>query len=232
VKALVVALAASLGVAGAAVAGDRAAVSVAERRVAEQVAHQGSLADPPVVEIRGFPFLTQAIEGTYREVHLSLTAADLRQPEGTSADVVLHRAHVPLSAVLSGSVASVPVDRIDGTATLSYPLLSGHVGGDTALRPEGDALRLTRTVKVLNRSLPVTGLGRVRLDGVDVVVDVQQVSGAGVALPGALVRTASSQLGLRYRLPPLPFGLAVTALHVTPGGLVADLAAQNAVLRG
>ncbi len=109
---------------GLAVLADRIAVGVAEDRVATELAAAGGLAGTPEVEIAGFPFLTQAIAGSYDEVHISLTADELGQPEGTRADVVLHGVQVPLSNVLSGSVSEVPVDRIDGTATLSYALLS------------------------------------------------------------------------------------------------------------
>src|SRR5688500_5269799 len=82
----------------------------------------GLLQRAPEVDITGFPFLTQALGGRYDEVRISLTAAQLGQPEGTRADVALHGVEVPLSAVLAGSVREVPVERVDGTATLSYEL--------------------------------------------------------------------------------------------------------------
>ena len=40
-------------------------------------------------------------------------------------------------SVLSGSVEQVPVDRIDGTATLSYALLSAQLGGRHHAAPRG-----------------------------------------------------------------------------------------------
>ena len=108
---------------------DRVGVAVAEDQVAERIAEQGDLPGPPEVDITGFPFLTQAVAGRYDDVRIALTAAELGQPAGTDADVVLHGVQVPLSSVLSGSVSEVPVDRIDGTATLSYALLSAQLGG-------------------------------------------------------------------------------------------------------
>ena len=88
---------------GLAVVADRVALGVAEDRVATELVQEGGLQGRPEVEIAGFPFLTQAIGGRYDDVHISLTAEQLGQPEGTRADIALHGAEVPLSSVLSGS---------------------------------------------------------------------------------------------------------------------------------
>jgi hypothetical protein len=217
---------------GLAVLGDRVAVGMAEDRVATELAAKGGLAGTPEVEITGFPFLTQAVAGSYDEVRISLTADELGQPEGTRADVVLRGVQVPLSNVLSGSVAEVPVDRIDGTATLSYELLSAQLGGDTTLRAEGDGLRITKTVEVLGRTLPLTATGTLALDGDELVIDVEKASGAGVDLPDFLVTRASDMLDLRYAVPALPFGLQLTGVAPGEDGVDVRVAAEGAVLSG
>jgi hypothetical protein len=229
VKGLLIALVVVLGLA---VAADRIAVGIAEDKVAEQLAAKGGLAGTPSVDIAGFPFLTQAIAGDYDDVRISLTAADLGQPAGTRADVRLHGVHVPLSSVLSGSVSQVPVDRIDGTATLSYALLAAQLGGDTTLRREGDGLRITKTVEVLGQTLPLTAVGTVTLDGNDLVVDVQKAAGAGVNIPGSLVDRVSDLLDIRYTVPALPFGLRLTGVEPADDGVDITVAAQDTVLRG
>jgi LmeA-like phospholipid-binding len=229
VKGLLIALVVLLGLA---VAADRIAVGIAEDKVAEQLAAKGGLAGTPSVDIAGFPFLTQAVAGDYEDVRISLTAADLGQPAGTRADVRLHGVHVPLSSVLSGSVSEVPVDRIDGTATLSYGLLAAQLGGDTTLRREGDGLRITKTVEVLGYTLPLTAAGTVTLDGNDLVVDVQNASGAGVDVPGFLVDRVSDLLDIRYTVPALPFGLQLTGVQPADDGVDITVAAQDTVLRG
>src|SRR3954466_11653079 len=202
-KALIVLLVVLLGLA---VVADRVSLGVAERTVAERLAEAGNLSGAPEVDIRGFPFLTQAIGGRYDDVRISLTSAELGQPEGTRADIALHGVHVPLSDALSGSVQEVPVDRIDGTATLSYDLLSAQLGGDTTLRREGDGLRITKTVELLGQTIPLTATGTVTLDGNELVVDVEDASGAGVDVPEFLVSRVSDLLDVRYTVPALPFG--------------------------
>lgn len=215
-----------------AVVADRAGVAVAEDRVAAQIARQADLAGPPEVDITGFPFLTQALAGRYDEVDVALTAADLGQPEGTAADVALHGVQVPLSDVLDGSVQRVPVDRLDGTVTLSYDLLAAQLGGDTRLEREGDGLRITRTVDLLGRSVPLTAVGDVTLDGADLVVDVEEAAGAGVELPDVVVDQASDLLDVRYAVPPLPYGLQLTGVRPVDDGVVVDVEATSTVLEG
>jgi hypothetical protein len=227
VKALLVVVVLLLGLA---LVADRVAVGVAEDRVAEHLVEQGGLQGTPEVEIAGFPFLTQAVGGRYDDVRISLTADQLGQPEGTRADVVLRGAEVPLSGVLSGSVQQVPVERIDGTATLSYALLSAELGPDTRLEREGDGLRITRTVEVLGQQLRLTATGQVTLDGNDLVVDVEEASGAGIEVPGFLLERAAGLLDLRHPVPPLPFGLQLTSVRPAAEGVAIRVEATDTVL--
>jgi hypothetical protein len=228
VKALLVVLVLVLGLL---VVADRVALGFAEDRVAAQIAEKGGLQGTPEVEVAGFPFLTQAIAGRYDDVRISLTAAELGQPDGTRADVVLHGVQVPLSAALSGSVDEVPVDRIDGTATLSYALLSSQLGADTTLTREGSGLRITRTVEILGQRLPLTAAGTMTLEGSDLVVDVEQAAGAGVDVPDWLLSRAADLLDLRYTVPALPFGLQLTGVTPADDGVDLALEASDTVLK-
>ncbi len=225
--ALLALLAALLVVVG--LVADPLAEGAAEDRVAAALRDGGGLAGTPEVDVTGWPFLTQAVSGTYDDVRISLTAEDLGRP-GTSADVVLRGVHVPLSDALSGSVQEVPVDRIDGTATLSYALLSQELGPGTVLAPEGDGLRVTRTVELLGREVPLTAVGRVSLDGQDLVVDVDRASAAGVDLPGAVIDRAADALDLRYPVQ-LPFDLRLTGVRPAGDGVHVAVEATGTVLR-
>ncbi|MBM7806125.1 hypothetical protein JOD57_001962 [Geodermatophilus bullaregiensis] len=208
---------------GVALVADPVAEGMAEDRVAVALQDAGALAGTPQVDITGWPFLTQAVAGTYDEVRIGLTAADLGQPEGTRADVTLRGVHVPLSDALSGSVQEVPVDRVDGTATLSYALLSRELGADTTLERAGDGLRVTRTVEVLGYTVPLTAVGGVVLEGDELVIEVEDAEAAGVGVPDFVVDRAVALLDLRYPVR-LPFGLQLTG--VTPADDGVDVAAQ------
>ena len=217
---------------GAAVVADRVGEGVAEDRVAEQVAARGGLAGTPAVDITGVPFLTRALAGRYSDVRVSLTAEQLGQPAGTRADVSLRGVRLPLSDALSGSVSEVPVERIDGTATLSYEQLAAQLGGDTTLEPEGAGLRVTRTVELFGYTLPLTAVGTVTLDGDELVVDVDRAEGAGVDVPDVLVDRVSDLLDLRYTVPPLPFGLQLTSVRPGREGVDVAVEATDTVLTG
>ena len=208
---------------------DRVGVAVAEDRVAESIAQQAGLAAPPTVDVIGFPILDDALRGRYDEVRVAFDAEDLGQPEGTRADVVLRGAEVPLSELL-GTVERVPVQRLEGTATVTYELLAAELGGDTRLERDGNGLRLTRTVELLGQQVPLTASGTVTLEGADLVVDVEDAAGAGVELPDLVVDQAGDLLDLRYTVPPLPYGLQLSAVRPAQDGVVIDLEATGTVL--
>jgi hypothetical protein len=230
VKGLVVLLVIVAVLLGIGLLADRAVERWAEGYVADQLTEQAGLQGTPEVDVRGFPFLTQALDGTYEDVRIALTADELGQPAGTTADVRLVGVHIPLSNVLSGDVQEVPVDRIEGTATLSYGLLSDELGGDSTLSRDGDGLRVTKTVEVLGYTLPLTATGTVALDGDELVIDVERAAGAGVELPGFLVDQAGDLLDLRYAVPALPFGLRLTSVAPAADGVVVEVEAVDTVL--
>ena len=209
---------------------DRVAVEFAEDRVAREVAAQGDLGSAPEVEINGFPFLTQALAGRYDDVGIRLSAGQLGQPEGTRADVTLRGVEAPLSDLLSGTVEALPVERIEGTVTLSYALLSTELGRDTTLEREGDRLRITRTVDVLGREVPLTAVGRVTVQDDEVVIDVDTAEGAGVEVPESLVEQAVKLLDLRYPVPALPFELRLTEITPAEDGVALLVEAGNTVV--
>ncbi len=217
---------------GLAVVADRVAVGIAEDRVAQELAAQGGLQGTPEVDVTGFPFLNQAVAGRYDDVRIALSADQLGQPEGTRADVALRGVRVPLASVLSGSVRQVPIDRVEGTVTLSYGLLSAQLGGDTTLRREGDGLRITKTVELLGQTIPLTAAGTASLDGNDLIIDVANAAGAGVDIPGFLVDQVSDLLDLRYAVPVLPFGLRLTSVTPADDGVVVGLEATDTVIGG
>lgn len=214
---------------GLALVADRIAVALAEEQVADAIAEGGELPGAPDVSIGGWPFLTQALTGNYSDVSIRLTAADLGEPEGTSADVRLRGVRVPLSDVLGGAVTAIPVDRVDGVVSLSYALLSRELGTDTTLVREGAGLRLTTTVQVLGYEVPLTAVGTVTLEGQELVIAVDGAAAAGVELPDRVVEAAGALLDLRYPIE-LPFGLELTAVTPADDGVLVTARARDTVL--
>jgi hypothetical protein len=217
---------------GLVVGADRVGEEIAEDQGARVVAERAGLAGAPDLEFGGFPFLTQAVAGRYEDVQVSLTGADLGQPEGTRADVSLRGVQVALSDVLSGSVQEVPVEGVDGTVTLPYGLLADELGPSATVTRDGDGLLVQRTVEVAGVSLPLTARATVSLDGDTLVFDVGDVSSAGVDVPPFLVEQVGDALDVRYRIPPLPSGMQVTGVEPADDGLRLRVEAVDTVLRG
>lgn len=209
---------------------DRVGVAIAERRVGQGIAEAADLASPPEVDIVGFPVLDEAVRGSYDEVRIDFTAEDLDQPAGTRAEVVLRGAQVPFGN-LFGTVEEVPVDRLEGTATLSYALLSEQIGPDTELSRDGDGLRITRTVDIAGEQIPLEATGTVTLEGTELLIDVQSASGAGIDIPEAVVEQAGELLSLRYEVPELPYGLELVDVRPARDGVVVEARGEGTVIR-
>jgi DUF2993 family protein len=126
----------------------------------------------------------------------------------------------------------VPVEGVDGTVTLPYGLLADELGPSATVTRDGDGLLVQRTVEVAGVSLPLTARATVSLDGDTLVFDVGDVSSAGVDVPPFLVEQVGDALDVRYRIPPLPFGMQVTGVEPADDGLRLRVEAVDTVLRG
>ena len=212
------------------VVGDRVGATMAERAVARELAGSG-LGGEPAVDIRGTPFLTQALAGRYDEVVVmaqDVPAGELRFSE---FEATLRGLQVPLSQALSGDVASVPVDVLEARALVPYDELAQRSGAaDVTVEPVGDRVRVTGRVEVLGRTLMAATLSRVELDGSDVVVTAESFDVGNQTLSAVLTRALTGKLDLRLPIEGLPYGLEPIALEVTPGGILVDASAADTVL--
>src|SRR5207237_3090699 len=112
---------------GLLVVADRVADAVAQRLVADRVKSDQGLSTTPDVSIGGFPFLTQAISGTYDDVTLRVSDVHRNGVAVTSIVVHVSGVHVSLGAVLSNHLSSVPIDRARATVLLSYSDLDAYL---------------------------------------------------------------------------------------------------------
>lgn len=228
----IVALVLVLALAGVFVAADRIAVAMAENRVAAKLAGQRPFSGKPSVHIHGFPFLTQAVGGTYHDIELTGLGEPLVGMVGAHVDARLHGAHIPLSAARKG-VDTVPVDRVDVTVTVPLLQLARVVGvpnltlsshnGDLEARapaslPGIGSITLSATVH-----LAITRDG---LDGT-----LGHLSSLGGLLPGGVTDAARQAMHIHVALPDLGFSSAVGGVHVVGGNVVFSGSAHHVVLR-
>jgi hypothetical protein len=193
---------------------DRIAVVAADHVVAARIQTQEHLPARPSVSIGGFPFLTQAIGGKYDDVTLTVHHLHRSAVSVDTITVELHGVHVPLGAVFSQHLSSVPVDSATARVLLSYADLNAylHTKGIT-IAPEGD--------------------GQVRVTG-SVTVGGQQLSASGAATidvtsDSLTLRTANA-VSIAIPLAGLPFGIALRSAKATNRGIEVTATAQGLVL--
>jgi len=214
------------------VAADRVGVVVAQSRLASEIQQQLDLDAKPDVSIRGIPFLTQAIRGTYKDIRVQLPDVDAGDVQDLSVNARLQGAHVSLSDALGGNVDRIPVDQISGTLLIPYDQLAraSGISGLTITR-EGDSLRLTGSVQVLGRSIKAEAVGRVEVNDGRIAINAEQAKVAGIPVPTAVLDEAARLLSFRVQPQNLPLNLRITAVHLTDTGLLVDAVSDDVVLR-
>lgn len=214
------------------VVADRVGAAYANRRLAAQVRTELALQRDPTVRIRGVPFLTQAIGGRYRDVQVLLPDVDSGPLQNVAIDARLRGVHAPLGEVLRGRIAEVAVDRITGELTIGYDDLA-RASGIPGLRivRAGDALRVSGSVRVLGRQVDASGVGRVEVDGSDIVITAEQAEVEGVQLPPAALESAARALSFAVSPRSLPLSLRITAVRTEQDALLVSAESDDAVLR-
>jgi len=214
------------------VAADRIGVVVAQNRLASELQQQLDLDAKPDVSIRGIPFLTQAIRGTYKDIRMQLPDVDAGDVQDLAVDARLQGAHVSLSDALGGNVDRIPVDQISGTLLIPYDQLAraSGISGLTITR-EGDSLRLTGSVQVLGRPVKAEAVGRVEVNDGRIAINAEQAKVAGIPVPTAVLDEAARLLSFRVQPQNLTLNLRITAVHLTDTGLLVDAVSDDVVLR-
>lgn len=217
---------------GLVAAGDVVAAAAAEREVARQLQTAAALPARPQVDVRGWPFLPQAVRGRYADIRVQ--AADV--PTGgvplARLDVRLTGVRAPLAAALRGAVRELPVERLDASALVSYDALSRASDvGSVALSAAGDLLRVSGRVSVLGVTLEASALSSVSVRGDVLVVTAQRYEVGGAATSAVVTAALRGRLDLRLRVGTLPYGLVLSGARVVPGGVALRASAEDAVLR-
>lgn len=211
---------------------DRVGAVVAGRAVAAELQSSVALSASPEVEVRGIPFLTQALAGRYEDVRVR--AVDVPAGEITVRELTaeLSGVRAPLGEAVSGSLTEVAVERVDARALVSYDALSRRSGErQLTLSAEGDRLRVRGSVRVAGQTFAAEAVSQLALDGEVLVIKAEQVRVGDARVDRAIERALQGRLDLRVPLSGLPYGLSVTDVDVDPDGIRLTAAARDTVLR-
>ncbi|MFI7603788.1 DUF2993 domain-containing protein [Micromonospora sp. NPDC049366] len=241
-RALVVLVVLLLVLAGLLVVADRVAVGVAERAIADQVrqevAKQQAQSAPPEVEVGGFPFLTQVLDGRYerisivlREVRGSVQGDAISLP---TLDVDARDVHASLDTLRSGQ-GEVVADTVNGTATISYDSLAALLDRPgLKLSEQGGKLAVTAPVDILGQQLTVTGTADVTVGEQGKVSlrfnDLNAEGLPNLPLARTLLNNYARGISVDVPLPDLPFQLALREVRPQPEGLTVTADAKDVPL--
>ena len=210
---------------GLVVAADRVAAHVVEDQIGRRLQTQLGTAAPPVVDIAGFPFLTQALDGSLHSVRVQADAL----PATEEQPIPLAAVDLRLQDVTSGDVfETFTVTRVDGNATLDYATAQQLAGMPIRYAPDN---RVELTVKTQVLSTPVTArvVGLPEIDVTDQTLTLREpeVTVAGVAVPRATAQSLLDNLLKPVPITGLPDGLRITGVSAQSDGLHATVTGQD-----
>lgn len=214
-----------------AVAVDRVAASMAADTVAQRLATQESLASPPTVTFGGFPFLTQAIRGRYREVSVVVTEIRRGPLLVARLDAQLRGFRLTLAQALRGTVAEVSVDAVEATALFRYADLSAALPNERlSLTEDNGRIRLHGSIVVLGQRLAGSALGDIRVERNRLTIVPRDFTldagGRKINLSGSVAAALTASVPVN-----LPFGLQLRSVQPQPDGLLVRTSGSSIVLR-
>ncbi|MFG2084940.1 MULTISPECIES: DUF2993 domain-containing protein [unclassified Spirillospora] len=211
------------------VAADRIGVRIAQDRIAQEVAAQTDLTQPPEVTIHGIPFLTQVVGGEYG--HIEMAIGDWTEQNVTVTDVRIDMRGVsaPLSQVAGGNTANVTARTATVSAVVPYPLIKKNAPKEVkGIGPKGDNLAVDMEGSILG--FPVSGNGVVEVKPTARGIAVSPVSVASDGGPQIPLAVLKRQLTWVVRVPALPLGAKISEIRPTAEGLRIGATAENVKL--
>lgn len=227
-----------LVLAGLLVVADRAAASMAEDRIAQQVAQRAADKDitmrgEPEVTVEGFPFLTQVIGGEYEAISIRMRGLSLDGINVDSLEITATGVAADLGDVMDGS-GQVRASRLTGTVTLPFSAVEESLGMDGA-KVSGKAGRLVIRAPFNYGAGSVTAIAHAKITASNgaLRVKVTEVAAADGQVPSyaePALDALAGKLSRRVAMPPLPYGLKLDSANVTDSGVAVVLSAQDVPL--
>ncbi|MDO3651197.1 LmeA family phospholipid-binding protein [Nocardia mangyaensis] len=201
------------------VVGDRVAVVLAQNEIARAIAAEYELPGPPSVTIGGFPFLTQAVEGSYHTIDVGV--GDWTGQDTTVNDLAVRLSDVaaPLADVIDKRTSSLVATTATATAVVPYDTVENFApSGVESIADSPDGLRVTGTFSIQGIPVPATVFVTVTPteDGIEVTPISAQPAIGGPTIPLAMLRQT---LTFVVPLQQLPLGARLTEIQPGADGL-------------
>lgn len=214
-------------VAGGLYAGDRYAEARAEEYAVGVVSQSISTTSSPVVDIKGFPFLTQLLSGTLNEVTATSAGATLNGVPVTDVAIDATQVNVRPPAGLQPSAGHATVAATIPTSSLEK-VVKDRTGLTVQLAVEGSTVKASGNVL----GLPIVLTLAPRVDTGKLLVDAQNLTLGGrqitpESLPGVLRDRVTA---IEIPVEGLPAGMAVSHADVVSDGVRITADGTNVVV--
>jgi hypothetical protein len=242
---------------GLLVAADFGAAALAESAVSRQMRGELGLVDDPSVRINGFPFLTQAISGTYPSIDVDATRIPYGSFKELEINARLNDVSAPLSMLLGSGQKTITaasaegivkidaadlqrlipqakkirIESVDKTA-LQEAVKNGADSSVATLSPERTA-RLVGTVDFFGQSAEVAVLATLQLDNGKpsiVPVDARLSDGKRLPVPGSVQRQILDLFRVPLITGDLPLDVTADTFQAKDGTLQISGRARNLTL--
>jgi hypothetical protein len=251
-KGLVVLVVLLVVLGGLFVLADRVAANAAESRIADQAQsemRQRNIvsASKPTASVGGFPFLTQVLAGTYKDVTIAVDQPQSGQTRLDKLTITASQVHAPLKTLTSGT-GQVTADRVSGTFDLPWEVVRTLVdqsplkqvpGLDVSqLKVTVDNGRLAMTAPISFGPLKLTlqASGTLTVDQGQVRLQIEKLSAgngsANSVVPPSFIDRYKDMFNVRIAIPQMPYKLVVNKVTTTSKGITVTATAANVVLSG
>ena len=221
---------------------DRFGASFAERKIAERVAQEvaenGASSAQPDVTIGGVPFVTQVLDGRYKEITILLrdftgSAGDGKTVKMPLLDIRARDVRAPLDTIRTGN-GEIVASTVTGTGTVDYASLAALIGREGITLGERDGkLTVKGPVQAVGQTFDVSGTANLTIKGNVVQVRFAELTAAGlpnIPIVQSLINSYARQISVDLKLPALPLQLAVQKVEPRPEGLVVTADADEVPL--
>lgn len=208
------------------VGADVAGRAIAEARASEAIAGRTGI-PAPSVDIHGFSFLVQAIPGRYTNISLASSDVTAGPITGIAATIELYDVDFPLGDAIRGETSNLTASSATVNGVIPDSALTSAIGrADTTVSagPDG-TIRLSTTVPVQGRSVPVTADLVASYDSGVLHLDATGLTAGGLPIPD--VSQLTKQLSLELPLKDLPFTVEAANLRAYGTDLILTATAND-----
>ncbi|MFF9913684.1 DUF2993 domain-containing protein [Streptomyces sp. NPDC013457] len=208
---------------------DRLAVNYAESEAADRVRLGPARADSTDVDIKGFPFLTQAMDKRFDEVDVALTGVEATA--GSRKIRITEMTAALRDVTVDDDFAGARARTATGTALISYADLTAAADRDVTVAYGGDGkLKVTGGVEILGRTVTRSVVSSVTLvDGNTIRVRADKVPGEGIPGLESLIRKRTD---FDREIGGLPQGMKLEKVEAREDGVAIAVTGTNVTLAG